>query len=123
MASDETDPIQDRIAQHEALYRPSKQPSQAHGGNLPDTLLSVATVAFLLGAVFSLGAFTFLAGGLGFWWSTPQLGFFVAAWAFFHWAEFAVTAGWNLEKSSVDCEGHYSSRVSHLTPFASVPPR
>jgi hypothetical protein len=27
----------------------------------------------------------------------------MASWALFHWAEFAVTAGWNLEKCSVDC--------------------
>jgi len=30
------------------------------------------------------------------------LGFFGAAWAGFHWGEFAVTAGWNLDKCSVD---------------------
>jgi protein-S-isoprenylcysteine O-methyltransferase len=40
----------------------------------------------------------------GCWWATPQLGFFIAAWSGFHWGEFAVTAGWNLEKCSVDCE-------------------
>ncbi|KAL0949432.1 hypothetical protein HGRIS_009492 [Hohenbuehelia grisea] len=72
-------------------------------GNIPNTPLAASTTSFILGAVFCFGALTSL--GLGFsqyWWSTYQLGFFVAAWSFFHWAEFAVTAGWNLEKCSVD---------------------
>ncbi|KAF8663465.1 hypothetical protein AX16_001035 [Volvariella volvacea WC 439] len=72
-------------------------------GNIPNTPLAASTISFLLGSVFSLGLYTFLIGGLnGSWWGTYQLGFFVAAWAAFHWAEFAVTAGWNLEKCSVD---------------------
>lgn len=72
--------------------------------NIPNTPFAVATIAFLLGAVCSLGFLTFVVGGFpSYWWSTYQLGFFVAAWAVFHWAEFAVTAGWNLEKCSVDC--------------------
>ncbi len=72
--------------------------------NIPNTPLSVATIAFLLGAVCALGFLTFVVGGFSsYWWSTYQLGFFVASWAVFHWAEFAVTAGWNLEKCSVDC--------------------
>ncbi|PFH52820.1 hypothetical protein AMATHDRAFT_79510 [Amanita thiersii Skay4041] len=72
-------------------------------GNIPNTPLSVVTIAFLLGIIFALGALTFLVGGFSAtWWATYQLGFFVASWAAFHWAEFAVTAGWNLEKCSVD---------------------
>jgi len=73
-------------------------------GNIPNTPLAVSTISFLLGAVFSIGATLFLVGGFDadFWWSTHQLGFFVAAWSAFHWGEFAVTAGWNLEKCSVD---------------------
>jgi protein-S-isoprenylcysteine O-methyltransferase len=63
----------------------------------------VSSIAFFLGVIFALGALTFVVGGFGlWWWSTYQLGFFVAAWAGFHWGEFAVTAGWNLEKCSVD---------------------
>jgi protein-S-isoprenylcysteine O-methyltransferase len=74
------------------------------GGNIPNTPLASATIAFLLGSVFALGFLTFAVGGFGtYWWTTYQLGFFVAAWAAFHWGEFAVTAGWNLEKCSVDC--------------------
>lgn len=73
-------------------------------GNIPNTPFAVATIAFLLGAVCALGFLMFSAGGFAScWWSTYQLGFFMASWAFFHWAEFAVTAGWNLEKCSVDC--------------------
>ncbi|TFK43430.1 ICMT-domain-containing protein [Crucibulum laeve] len=72
-------------------------------GNIPNTPLASATIAFLLGATCSLGFLTALIGGFSAtWWLTYQLGFFVAAWAFFHWAEFAVTAGWNFEKCSID---------------------
>jgi protein-S-isoprenylcysteine O-methyltransferase len=46
----------------------------------------------------------FLSGGVdGFSFATYQLGFFVASWSAFHWGEFAVTAGWNRQKVSVDC--------------------
>jgi len=49
------------------------------------------------------GALIFAAGGFhGVWWATYQFGFYLAAWSAFHWAEFAVTAGWNKEKCSVD---------------------
>jgi len=65
--------------------------------------LAVATIAFILGGVFSIALATFLVGGFdGYWWSTYQLGFFMAAWAGFHYGEFAVTAGWNREKLSID---------------------
>src|SRR5690242_10860847 len=72
-------------------------------GSIPNTLLAASTISFLLGGIFSLGLVTFLAGGFSsHWWLTYQLGFFIAAWSGFHWGEFAVTAGWNLEKCSVD---------------------
>jgi len=69
---------------------------------MPNTPLVVSTIAFFLGSIFALGALIFVVGGFGLWWSTYQLGFFIAAWAGFHWGEFVVTAGWNLEKCSVD---------------------
>src|ERR1700722_10014339 len=70
-------------------------------GNIPNTPLAASIISFLLGSIFSLGLLTFCAGGFEtYWWATYQLGFFVAAWSFFHWGEFAVTAGWNLEKCS-----------------------
>ena len=73
--------------------------------NIPNTPLAASTVSFLLGGVFSLGATLFLCGGFASpWWATYQLGFFLAVWSAFHWSEFAVTAGWNREKCSVDCE-------------------
>jgi hypothetical protein len=83
-------------------------PTQAHElprNNIPNTPLSVATVSAVLAIVFTLGAGLFISGGVtGSWWATYQLGFFTAAWSFFHWAEFAVTAGWNRDKLSVDCK-------------------
>lgn len=74
-------------------------------GSIPNTPLAVSTISFLLGGSFAIGFSLFLQGGFSSaWWATYQLGFFVAAWSAFHWGEFAVTAGWNLEKCSVDCE-------------------
>ena len=77
------------------LYRPD--------GGLPNTPLTASIISFVLGCTFSLGVLTFFRGGFGSWWNSYQLGFFVAAWSGFHWGEFAVTAGWNLEKCSIDC--------------------
>lgn len=92
---------------------------QSHG-NIPNTPLAASTISFLLGSTFALGLFTFLCGGFErYWWSTYQLGFFVAAWSAFHWGEFAVTAGWNREKCSVDCALLFFSR--HSFSFHSIP--
>jgi len=72
--------------------------------NIPNTPLAASTISFLLGSIFSLGLMLFLTGGISDrWWATYQLGFFLAAWSGFHWGEFAVTAGWNRDKCSVDC--------------------
>lgn len=107
-------------------------PTQAHEsphGNIPNTPLSVATVAAGLAIVFTLGAGLFISGGVtGSWWATYHLGFFMAAWSFFHWAEFAVTAGWNREKLSVDCKYpiiplNNCRRVISVTFLFSLPPR
>lgn len=74
-------------------------------GNIPNTPLASATIAFLLGGTCMFGLYTALSDiSATAHWLTYQLGFFVAAWSFFHWAEFATTAGWNFEKCSVDCE-------------------
>jgi protein-S-isoprenylcysteine O-methyltransferase len=55
--------------------------------------------------MFTCGMILLCSGGLrDYWWATSELGFFISAWSGFHWAEFAATAGWNLEKCSVDCE-------------------
>ncbi|KAF9476502.1 ICMT-domain-containing protein [Pholiota conissans] len=72
-------------------------------GNIPNTPLASSTIAFLLGGVFVFGLYTALCDiSASAWLLTYQLGAFISAWAFFHWAEFAVTAGWNFEKCSVD---------------------
>ncbi|TFK29394.1 prenyl cysteine carboxyl methyltransferase Ste14 [Coprinopsis marcescibilis] len=71
--------------------------------NIPNTPLASSLIAFLLGITFASGSYLVLIGGLS---SsvvlTYKLGFFIASWALFHWLEFAVTAGWNREKCSVD---------------------
>lgn len=81
-------------------------------GKIPNTPLAASTLSFLLGIVFALGFGTFIYGGFNrFWWTTYQLGFYLAAWAAFHWGEFAVTAGWNKDKCSINC----AYAVSQLT--------
>jgi protein-S-isoprenylcysteine O-methyltransferase len=107
MATDAPDSIEERLRQRETMLKhPLQLQPQANTprGNIPNTPLAVSTIAFFLGVIFALGALTFVVGGFDSWWSTYQLGFFVAAWAGFHWGEFVITAGWNLEKCSVDCE-------------------
>jgi len=101
--------LDQRLAQRAAMQnnRPLEmKPTHANNqprGNIPNTPLAVSTISFLLGTTFMLGFWTFCTGGLSdHWWSTYQIGFFVAAWALFHYGEFAVTAGWNREKCSVD---------------------
>lgn len=109
--------VQQRAAlKSDALDTTAPSAVNAPLGTLPNTLLAVAFISFVLGWIFTIGSIIFLAGGLHyFWWSTYQLGFFVAAWSAFHWGEFAVTAGWNREKCSVDCEhspGDLSTRTN-----------
>jgi protein-S-isoprenylcysteine O-methyltransferase len=78
---------------------------QEDGGFFSNTPLTVATIAFVLGSVFCLGSQFFLWGGLlKSQWAPYQLGFYAASWGAFHYGEFAVTAGWNRPKCSVDCE-------------------
>lgn len=78
--------------------------AQPHG-NIPNTPLASSFIAFSLGIVFTLGSLLFALGGYpGSVWLTDRLGAYLAFWALFHWLEFAVTAGWNREKLSVDCE-------------------
>ena len=74
-------------------------------GGLPNTPLMMSCIAFCLGSVFAMGSLVFAIGGVpGSRYADYRLGFFAASWAFFHFAEFAVTAGWNRPKVSVDCE-------------------
>lgn len=112
------DNLDERLRQRETILRhPLETVPVANipRGNIPNTPLAVSIIAFLLGAIFSLGALLFVVGGLDVDWRPAyQLGFFVAAWAGFHWAEFAVTAGWNFEKCSVDCEHKFLSPGTSL---------
>lgn len=86
----------------------------------PNTPLAASTTSFLLGSLFSLGSwFVISRSGIfsaiytGDWQSIAfnqplvQLSLFLSAWAFFHWAEFAVTAGWNREKCSSSCKPRF----------------
>lgn len=106
MDSDAPNGFDERVQQRTAAQTPLETISvtQEHRGRIPNTPLAASTISFLLGIVFCLGMLTFLSGGFDiYWWSTYQLGFFAASWSAFHWGEFAVTAGWNREKCSVDC--------------------
>ncbi|PVF96493.1 ICMT-domain-containing protein [Serendipita vermifera] len=79
----------------------------------PNTPFAASLTSFLLGGLFFVGSWTVINNsGLlkalisGEWSAVAvnqpsvQLAFFLTAWGFFHWAEFAVTAGWNREKCS-----------------------
>ncbi|KAH9853545.1 protein-s-isoprenylcysteine O-methyltransferase [Lenzites betulinus] len=104
----EVDGLEERIRQRAAakanpLDTVPVQADHQPRGFIPNTPLSVSLISFLLGSLFAFGLLLFATNGFGkYWWSTSQLGFFLAAWSAFHWGEFAVTAGWNREKCSVD---------------------
>lgn len=83
----------------QSLLETKPIPSVSKTGNcIPNTPLAASTISFLLGCLFTVGVAILISGRL------YQLGFYLAAWSAFHWGEFAVTAGWNREKCSVDCE-------------------
>lgn len=74
-------------------------------GLIPNSPAASAIIAFCLGGVFSFGLYTATIGVSSGLIQVPyRLGLYITAWAFFHWAEFTVTALWNLEKCSVDCK-------------------
>jgi protein-S-isoprenylcysteine O-methyltransferase len=113
------DGIEQRIKQREDQFRNGLETkpiaSAIPHGNIPNTPLASSFIAFLLGSVFTLGSLLFLLGGIpGSFWLTYRLGFFVATWSLFHYLEFAVTAGWNREKCSVDCECHHLQQLTGL---------
>ncbi|KAI0307287.1 ICMT-domain-containing protein, partial [Multifurca ochricompacta] len=95
---------------------PELDVAQPHG-NIPNTPLAISTISFLLGSTFALGLLAFFEGGSSFgsfWFSTYQLGFFLASWSAFHWGEFAVTAGWNRQKVSIDSFLLNNGRMYHM---------
>jgi protein-S-isoprenylcysteine O-methyltransferase len=81
-------------------------PAHTPHEDIPNTPLAATCIAFTLGVLFALGLPACLLAGTSHrsWWYTPSLAFFASAWAAFHWLEFAITAGWNREKCSVDCK-------------------
>lgn len=108
------DSLEERLRQRRAMsnvssaleMEPIRPVAQASHGNIPNTPLASSLIAFVLGSLFTAGSSLVIFNGLSvdsviF---TRQLGFFIASWALFHWLEFVVTAGWNREKCSVDCE-------------------
>jgi hypothetical protein len=85
-----------------------------HQGRIPNTPAASSTIAFCLGGLFSFGLYTAFKDAFSGLFQIPyQLGLYLAAWAFFHWAEFTVTAAWNLEKCSIDCTS-FSSQISRM---------
>jgi protein-S-isoprenylcysteine O-methyltransferase len=127
MSANNEDPIAERLRQRAAGNHPLHMESKAAElrGSLPNTPFAVVSVAFALGSLWGVSLLTFVVGGFEkYKWSTYQLAFFSAAWAFFHWAEFAVTARWNFEKCNIDCA--YSTELptycrSHTVASFSVP--
>jgi len=86
-----------------------------HQGRIPNTPAASSTIAFCLGGLFSFGLYTVKDAFSGLFQIPYQLGLYLAAWAFFHWAEFTVTAAWNLEKCSIDCTSFLSQIPRMLT--------
>ncbi|KAH9977914.1 ICMT-domain-containing protein [Lactifluus volemus] len=120
LASANLDGFEQRIRERELLRSgpletiPDSKSATFNDG-IPNTPLAVSIISFLLGSTFALGFLTFLSGGFrSFWFTTYQLGFFVASWSVFHWGEFAVTAGWNREKVSVDSFLLNNGRMYHI---------
>ncbi|KIM29520.1 hypothetical protein M408DRAFT_8173 [Serendipita vermifera MAFF 305830] len=100
----------------------------------PNTPLAASTTSFLLGSVVSLGLWLVLNNShlitvilqpalwrdVAFNLPGVQLPFFFAAWAFFHWAEFAVTAGWNRDKCSTSSFLLDNGREYHIAHSVAV---
>ena len=87
---------------HAAQYSPK--------GSLPNTPLAVSAVSALLGglpisSLILAARPLFSSLGSDDWqWARPQLGVYVAALCLFHLLEFWTTAGWNVQKLSIDGE-------------------
>jgi len=92
-----------------------------HKGHIPNTPAASAVIAFCLGGVLSFGLYTATIDVFSVAIRVPyQLGFYIAAWAFFHWAEFSVTAAWNLEKCNVDSYLLENGNLYHIAHSAAV---
>lgn len=107
MTSEDSDQIEGHLRRRVGALDPLHLESDATNlrGSLPNTILAVVIIAFFLGGIFCVSFLKVTFGGFEkYWWFTRQLAFFLCAWSFFHWAEFAVTAGWNLGRCNIDCE-------------------
>ncbi|KAL9712868.1 farnesyl cysteine-carboxyl methyltransferase [Leucoagaricus gongylophorus] len=105
MTSEDSDQIEGHLRRRVAALNPLHLESDATNlrGSLPNTILAVVIIAFFLGGIFCVSFLKVIFGGFEkYWWFTRQLAFFLCAWSFFHWAEFAVTAGWNLGRCNID---------------------
>jgi hypothetical protein len=110
--SEVPDGFEERLRQRGAAQQPGeplsmKFPERYFNSHqvIPNTLLAAVMISFLLGGVFFWALGLVLSGSdARWWWTTSQLGIFVAAWAAFHFAEFATTAGWNRAVCTIDCE-------------------
>jgi len=120
MTSRDSDQIEDRLPRRITTTNSLHLESDVKNlrGSLPNTLLAIVIIAFFLGGVFCISFLTVAFGNFEkYWWCTRQLAFFLCAWSLFHWAEFAVTAGWNLERCNVDCKPIFRS-TSFLDPIS-----
>ncbi|KAF9514130.1 hypothetical protein BS47DRAFT_1454323 [Hydnum rufescens UP504] len=80
---------------------PTDRNNAYHGKYIPNTPLGASLVSFLLGIHVCLGIILFARPDDDRLRWAP-MGFFLAAWSAFHWGEFAVAAGWNRSRCSVD---------------------
>jgi len=105
-----------QLGQRGNLETIPSSPAHTPHGDIPNTPLVASTIAFFLGVIFALGlpARLLIGETSMFWWYTYPLAFFVSAWSAFHWLEFAVTAGWNREKCSVDSFLLNNGRLYHI---------
>lgn len=78
--------------------------------SIPNTPLAASVISTTLGAAVGI-AVTCASqpvlrwlGEANWTWARPQLGIYLASWATFHILEFWTTAGWNIQKLSVDGE-------------------
>lgn len=78
-------------------------------GGLPNTPLAVSFISAILGGILCSSLVLAVQptvkeyfGSGGWTWARPQLGVYLACMGLFHLCEFWTTAGWNVQKLSVD---------------------
>lgn len=111
--TNEVNAFEEKLKQRVAQKSNSLETKPIHvkpQGSIPNTPLASATIAFILGGFFTAGLCMTASDLISLRISFPyQLGIYLSSWAFFHWAEFGVTAGWNLEKCTIDCSFYMPS--------------